>query len=128
VIGLTIVLTEGPGDASMRPALYQMLAQRVNTPVLIEGTTSPRRNIRPEILLSVPPNTPPLGVPMESTLAAGVRVLVAAGPLAGASGTITHIFSHRQRTESGVAAPAAVVRLDDGTTAVAQLAALDRIG
>lgn len=128
IIGLTIVLTEGLGDASMRPALYQMLAQRVNMPVLIEGTTSPRRNIRPEILLAVPPNTPPLAVPMESMLAAGVRVLVAAGPLAGASGTITHIFSRRQHTSAGIAAPAAVVRLDDGTTTVEQLAALDRIG
>lgn len=128
VIGLTIVLTEGLGDASMRPALYQMLAQRVGTPVLIEGMTSPRRNIRPEILLTTPPNTPPLGVPMESALAAGVRVLVAAGPMAGASGTITHIFSRRQRTTAGMLAPAAVVRLDDGTTAVEQLAALDRIG
>lgn len=128
VMRLTIVLTEGLGDASMRPALYQMLAQRVSTPVLIEGTTSPRRNIRPEILLAVPPNTPPLGVPMESTIATGVRVLVAAGPLAGASGTITHIFSQRQRTHGGIMAPAAVVRLDDGTTTVEQLAALDRIG
>lgn len=127
-IGLTIVLTEGPGNASMRPALYQMLAQRINTPVLIEGTTSPRRNIRPEMLLAVPPSTPPLGVPMESTLAAGVRVLVAAGSLAGASGTITHVFSRRQPTSGGVVAPAAVVRLDDGTTAVQQLATLDRIG
>lgn len=128
VIGLTIVLTEGPGDASMRPALYQMLAQRVTTPVLIEGTTRPRHNIRPEIVLAVPPNTPPLGVPMESTLAAGVRVLVAVGPLAGASGTITHVFSRRQHTGAGIVAPAAVVRLDDGTTTVEQLAALDRIG
>lgn len=127
-IGLTIVLTEGLGNASMRPALYQMLAQRVNMPVLIEGTTSPRRSVRPEIVLSVPPNTQPLAVPMESVLAAGARVLLAAGPLAGASGTITHIFDHRQRTSAGIAAPAAVVRLDDGTTTVEQLAALDRIG
>ena len=128
VIGLTIVLTEGPGSASMRPALYQMLAQRVGTPVLIEGTTSPRRSIRPEIVLAVPPQTPPLGVPMDSRLAAGVRVLVAAGPFAGASGTITHVFSRRQHTSAGVLAPAGVVRLDDGTTTVEQLAALDRIG
>ncbi len=128
VIGLTIVLTEGLGDSSMRPALYQMLVQRVNTPVLIEGTTSPRRNVRPEILLALPPTTPPLSMPMDSTLAAGVRVLVAAGAMAGASGTITHIFSRRQRTNGGILAPAAVVRLDDGTTTVEQLAALDRIG
>lgn len=127
-IRLTIVLTEGLGDASMRPALYHMLTQRVNTPVLIEGTTSPRRSIRPEMLLAVPPTTPPLAVPMESTLAAGARVLLAAGPLAGASGTITHIFDHRQRTGAGIVAPAAAVRLDDGTTTVEALAALDRIG
>jgi hypothetical protein len=127
-IGLTIVLTEGLGDTSMRPALYHMLAQRVNTPALIEGTTSPRRNVRPEIVLAIPPSTPPLSVPMESTLAAGARVFVAAGPQAGASGTITHVFNQRQPTYAGIQARAAVVRLDDGTTTVEQIAALDRIG
>ncbi|MFI5273454.1 MAG: hypothetical protein ACHQ4H_10530, partial [Ktedonobacterales bacterium] len=125
---LTIVLTEGLGAASMRPALYAALAQRVNTPILLDGTTSPRRNIHPELLLPVPPGTAPVAVPMESTLTNGARVGIVAGQRRGELGTITHVFARHQVSAAGTFVPAAVVRLDDGRSAVVPLAALDRVG
>lgn len=128
LLALTIVLTEGLGDYPMRPALFQMLAQRVNTPVLLDGTTLPHRNRRPEIIFPLPPGAPPEAVPADSGLASGVMVGVAAGERRGMSGVIAHLFTRRQATAAGFRVPSASVRLDDGSTVVLPLHVLDRIG
>lgn len=125
---LTIVLTEGLGNFPMRPALFQMLAQRVNTPVLLDGTTLPRRNRHPEIIFPLPPGVAPDGIPADSSFAPGAMVGVAAGERRGMSGVIVHLFTRRQPTAAGFLAPSASVRLDDGSTVVLPLHALDRIG
>ena len=125
---LTVVLTEGLGNWQMSNAVYSILAQRLGDIVLVSGATDPRAAVRPEVLLSLPRETPTLTPPLPGRLELGAQVRVAAGARRGAAGEIVHVFPHRQFDAAGILAPCAVVRLDDGATYTLPLHALDRIG
>lgn len=125
---LTIVLTEGIGDATMRPITYQTLAQRLNSVALINGATDPRRSIRPEILLPLPPGTGAPILPLSYDIERGANVVVMAGIHAGKRGLVTHVFARAQRVDPGILTSCVVVRFEDGATATAPTFALDRVG
>lgn len=125
---LTVVLTEGLGTRTMDPAMHQVLGQRIHDIVLLAGTTQPRRNVRPEVLLPLPLGTQAARAATDVALVPGARVLARGGPRAGMSGAIVHVFQRRQRTATGAFAAAASVRFDDGSAEIIPLAALDRIG
>ncbi len=125
---LTVVLTEDVGSASMSTATYQVLSQRIHDVVLIDGATDPRRNLRPELALSVPLGTAPQTKPVDVTMGKGSIVSVSAGPRRSARGTIMHIFESLQPNAAGLRVPSASVRLEDGSLATLPLHALDRVG
>jgi hypothetical protein len=125
---LTVVLTEGVGSASMSTSTYQLLSQRVHDTVLLDGATDPRRNLRPEVILSAPPGVAPQPAPADATIRKGAVVSVSAGPRRGARGTILHIFETAQPNAAGLRVPSASVRLEDGSMATLPLHALDRVG
>ncbi|MGH2516848.1 MAG: hypothetical protein ACRDHP_14435 [Ktedonobacterales bacterium] len=125
---LTILLTEGFGEVSMNPGTYSTLTQRLGATALLTGTTNPQRNLRPEVLISVPEGTPLAEMPANSTLAAGARVRVVAGALREARGEIIHVFERGHETGSGALAESAVVRLETGVLEVVPLHALVREG
>lgn len=125
---LTVVLTEGLGDRQMSAAAYGVLAQHLGNTVLISGATDPRTSVRPEVLLSLPRETPTVAAPLPGILERGARVRIEAGVLRGASGEIVHVFSRRQFDAAGMLVPCGVVRLDDGMTHTLPLHTLDRIG
>lgn len=125
---LTIVLTEGLGNASMRPWTYQTLAQRLNTIALINGATDPRRSIRPEILLPLPSGTGAPSLPLSYHIERGAQVVVTAGVHAGKRGQVTHVFAREQHVDPGILTSCVAVRFEDGTTATAPTYALDRVG
>lgn len=127
-VALTVVLTEGLGNRTMSPLMVQLLSARVNDTVLINGTTLPRRNVRPEVLLPLPLGTAAPALPLDDALAPGVRVQVANGARRGAQGVIVHLFRRHQHIEPGLMLPIASVRFDDGSSANLPLHALDRIG
>jgi hypothetical protein len=124
---LPLLLTEGAGDAAMDPAVYQLLTQRASQPALLTGTTVPRWNIRPELLLPLPPGAQPVHVPVDSRLLPGARVRVAMGALRGARGELLHIFAHAQQGPEGIVVGAGLVRLDDGSSHTLPLMLLDRV-
>ena len=66
---LTVVLTEGVGSASMSTATYQLLSQHVHDVALLDGATDPRRNLRPEVVLTAPVGAAPQPVPVDATIA-----------------------------------------------------------
>ncbi len=125
---LTVMLTEGLGAQSMSPHTYQFLAQHIGNPVLLTGTTDPRRGVRPEVLLAPAPDMPAAGTTLDGALSVGARVAVALGPRRGTQGQITHLFARKQFAGTDVLAAAAAIRFDDGTIDVVPLHALDRIG
>jgi hypothetical protein len=125
---LTVVLTEGVGSASMSTATYQLLSQRMHDTVLLDGATDPRRNLRPEVILSAPPGAAPQPLPADATIRKGAVVSVSAGPRRGARGTIMYLFETSQPNAAGLRVPSASVRLEDGSLATLPLHALDRVG
>ncbi len=125
---LTVVLTEGVGVQPMSGATFGLLAPRLGDVVLISGTTDPRANVRPEVVLSLPRDSVTAATPLPGTLERGALVRVAAGARRGAAGEIVHIFSRRQFDAAGMLTPCAIVRLDDSATPVLPLHILDRIG
>jgi hypothetical protein len=126
---LTILLTEGLGAYPMGAAAYQLLAQQLGRTVLVQGTTAPRRNLRPELLLSLPAGAAPsTTLPASGTLDAGAQVLITTGARRGASGRILSLCARHQLTPAGLLAPCAYVRLDTGSAEVVPLYALERIG
>lgn len=125
---LTIVLTEGLGNAAMRPWTYQTLAQRLNSVALISGATDPRRSVRPEILLPLPPGTGTPALTLSYHLERGAQVVVTAGVHAGKRGQVTHVFAREQHVDPGILTSCVAVRFEDGTTATAPTYALDRVG
>lgn len=125
---LTVLLTEGLGDSAMSPAILRTLEQRVNDVILLNGQTSPRRNIRPEALLPLPLSATPTATPLPSVFAIGTLARITAGPKRGVWGRISYIFTQARRSDAGQWEPSALLRLDDGTTLVTPLALLDTIG
>lgn len=125
---LTVLLTEGLGDSAMNPAILRALEQRVNDVALLNGHTSPRRNIRPEALLPLPMSATPTATPLPSVFAVGTLARIISGPRRGVWGRITYLFTQARRSEAGQWEPSALLRLDDGTMLVTPLALLDSIG
>lgn len=127
-VALTVVLTEGLGARPMNSSMYQALGQRIHDTVLLTGTTQPRRNVRPEVLLSLPLGTQAARAAADAALVAGAYVLARGGAHSGMSGVILHVFQRQQRTATGAFAAAASVRFDDGSMEIVPIAALDRAG
>jgi hypothetical protein len=125
---LTVVLTEGVGEAVMDSTIWHILTQRLGDIALLNGQTLPQRAIRPEILLALPEGAAPLRPPLSSALVVGSLVRVWAGAARGARGRITHLYAHEQRDASGQWEPCAHIRLDDSETMIAPLRLLDVIG
>jgi hypothetical protein len=125
---LTLILTEGLGAASMSTATYQMLSLHLHDTVLLDGTTDPRRNVRPEAVLSAPQGTAPQPTPASSNIEQGALVAVSAGPLRGARGTVLRVPATDQPNAADLRVPSASVRLESGAVETLPIHGLDRIG
>lgn len=124
---LALICTEGPGDLPMEPDLLQLISRALGQTVLLSGTTRPRANLHPELLL------PARGVgrsgplPAPSILQVGARVRVSAGRARGTRGEIVYLPAHMHPSEAGLALPVADVRLADGRVVRCPLPLLDRL-
>jgi hypothetical protein len=125
---LTVILTEGVGDATMDSTFWHMLTRRSGDVVLLNGQTLPHRAIRPEILLSLPAGSAPLSPPLPSSIVAGSVARIWSGSARGARGRITHLFAHEGESDAGQWEPRAQLTLADGASVIAPLHQLDVIG
>lgn len=124
---LTVVLTEGVGEAVMDSTVWRLLARRLGDIALLNGQTLPEYAIRPEILLSVPESSDTQRAPLSSELTIGALVKVWSGVARGARGRITYLFTHERMTTGGQWEPSAQIQLDDGSSLVVPLQQLDVI-
>ncbi len=125
---LPLLLTEGVIDVAMDPAILQTLTTRAGQVALLSGKTVSRWNLRPELLLPLPANTPTTSLPADCALVPGAQVRIASGALRGARGELVHLFSSQPSDPLGRHAPSAQLRLEDGRLVVVPLANLDRVG
>jgi hypothetical protein len=125
---ITLVMTEGIGNWAMDPATYQALSNRIGDIALLDGTTDPRRNVRPEVLLALPLGSPTISTPADDNIVIGARVRLSAGEQRGARGEVVNVFAHRQVVEPGLLVRAVRLRLDDGTSPVVPVNCVERVG
>ena len=128
---LTLLLTNGIGNAPMANHLFETLARYQGSIVLVAGETSFRYGIVPELIISLPLNsdrpTAPLTQP-DARLVPGAIVRVQGGEQPGITATLEHLFAYAHRFSSDLLAPAALVRLPNQSTLIVPLFSLERIG
>jgi hypothetical protein len=123
----TLLFTEGLGDRLMASPTLALLRQHGGDYALLNGATNPRRNQRPELLISLLPGAHPPAVKADPRILQGVLVRVSSGEYAGEIGQVIQMFQRPQRLPSGIHARAVYVRLERGVNLVLPIYNLERI-
>lgn len=123
----TLLFTEGLGERPMASSTLALLRQHGGDYALLSGETNPRRNRRPELLISLPPGAYPPAVKADPRIVNGAIVRVSSGEYAGEIGQVMQTFQRPQRLPSGIHARAVLVRLERGVKATLPIYNLERI-
>ena len=124
-----IVVTDGIGAQAMNPAAFKLLntnAKREAT-LLAEGFDR-YAGTRPEIFIPLPVAQDTSEPEDLVAFAPGQQVLLRRAPHTGSLATIVNLRQGMVQVESGLRAPAAEVRLENGEQALVPLANLEVVG
>jgi hypothetical protein len=122
-----LLFTEGLGDRPMASPTLALMRQHGGDFALLSGTTNPRRNVRPELLISLPTGARPPAVKADPRVITGSLVRVSSGEYAGEIGQVIQTFQRPQRLPSGIHARAVYVRLERGVKVTLPIYNLERI-
>jgi len=124
-----IVVTDGFGQLPMNTAAYRLLSTNSKRDVTVNAETFDRYSgARPEVIIPLPvTQEPPIPDDIVS-FAAGNQVRLRAMPHRGAIASIVRIHVGLRALPSGLRAPCADVRLEDGQTVLVPLANLEVVG
>ena len=126
-----ILVTDGFGPLPMNSAAYKLLSTNVKREVTVNAEARDRYSgACPEVIISLPtaPTTAPPALREEQTFAPGLQVRMRRPPSLGMIGSITAIKPGLTTLPSGLRAPAAEVKLENGETVVAPLINLEVVG
>ncbi len=124
-----IVVTDGFGPMSMNSAAYKLLSTNVKRDVTVNAEAYDRYGgTRPEVIISLPASTIPPPLREVETFAAGLQVRMRRPPAMGMIGSIVTVKPGLTTLLSGLRAPAAEVKLENGETVVAPLVNLEVVG
>jgi hypothetical protein len=123
----TLLFTEGLGSRPMASSTLALLRQHGGDYALLSGATNPRRNQRPELLISLPAGAHPPAVKADPRIINGALVRVSSGEYAGEIGQVVQTFQRPQRLPSGIHARAVYVRLERGLEVTFPIYNLERI-
>lgn len=124
-----IVLTEGFGAMPMNSAAYRLIISNARREVTLNAEALDRyKGARPEVIISLPASTPP-AVPRDlEVLAPGQTVRLRRQPAEGLIGTVLGINEGLATFPSGLRAPAAEVKLENGEQLLIPLVNLEVVG
>ncbi|MEO8972378.1 MAG: hypothetical protein ABI406_12350 [Ktedonobacteraceae bacterium] len=126
-----LLFTEGSGNIAMPARTINLLNYYQGSIALLSGATSVKQKVLPELVISLPqqeaeqhwhPQKP------DTTLKMGVWVRICSGDYAGMIGEVDYLFTHQQLFSSGIRAPAARLRLENGSQLVLPLTGIERAG
>lgn len=124
-----IVVTDGFGSLPMNSAAYKLLSTNIKREVTVNAETRDRyRGAFPEVIISLPVSTDPPLLREVETFAAGLQVRMRRPPAMGMIGSIVAVKPGLTTLLSGLRAPAAEVRLENGETVIAPLINLEVVG
>lgn len=124
-----IVLTDGFGTTPMNSAAYRLITTNAKREATLNAEAFDRYSgARPEVIIPLPATTaPPLPLDVEA-LAPGQTVWVRRQPAAGSIGTILSLYPGLATFPSGLRAPGAEVRLENGAQMLIPLVNLEVVG
>jgi hypothetical protein len=124
-----ILVTDGFGGMAMNSAAYRLLTTNDKREVTVNAEHFDRYNgNRPEVIIPLPVT----GVPPEPNsyepFRTGQTVRLRRPPHAGVIGTIAFLPAGLSTLPSGLRAPAAEVKLEDGETVLVPLVNMEVVG
>jgi hypothetical protein len=124
-----IVVTDGFGEMPMNSAAYKLLNSNVKREVTLNAEAYDRyTGARPEVIIPLTmTQLPPMPDDVLS-LAPGQQVRMRRPPAAGAMGTLVAIKPGLTLLPSGLHAPAAVVKIENGESVIVPLVNLEVVG
>lgn len=124
-----ILVTDGFGPLPMNSAAYKLLSTNAKREVTVNAEARDRYSgMCPEVIISLPTASDPPALREEQTFAPGLQVRMRRPPSIGMIGSITAIKPGLTTLPSGLRAPAAEVKLENGETVVAPLINLEVVG
>lgn len=124
-----IILTEGFGPLPMNSIAYKLLSTNAKREVTVNAEARDRyTGACPEIIISLPTTAEPPALREQETFAPGLQVRMRRPPSLGMIGSIVAIKPGLTILPSGLRAPAAEVKLENGETVVAPLINLEVVG
>ena len=124
-----IIVTDGFGPLPMNSAAYKLLSTSVKLEATVNAEAYDRYSgARPEVIIPRPISAPPATPHEVETFAPGLQVRMRRPPALGMIGTIVAVKPGLTTLLSGLRAPAAEVKLENGETVVAPLVNLEVVG
>jgi hypothetical protein len=124
-----ILVLDGFGAMPMNTAAYNLLTSNNKREVTVNAEHFDRYNgNRPEVIIPLPVSTEPDEPNAYEAFAVGQRVRMRRSPHAGMIGAISNLPSGLSTLASGLRAPAADVKLENGTTVLVPLVNLEVVG
>ncbi len=124
-----IVLTDGFGSVPMNSAAYRLLSTNAGREVTLNAEVFDRYSgARPEAIIPLPADPAPAPPRDLEALAPGQSVWVRRQPAAGLIGTIISLHPGLSTFPSGLRAPAADVKLENGEQLLIPLVNLEVLG
>jgi hypothetical protein len=124
-----IIVTDGFGSLPMNSAAYKLLSTNAKREATINAEAYNRYSgARPEVIIPLPTSSD-LPAPREvETFAAGLQVRLRRPPAMGMIGSIVTVKPGQTVLPSGLRAPSAEVKLENGETVVVPLVNLEVVG
>jgi len=124
-----IVVTDGFGTLPMNSAAYKLLTTNAKREVTVNAESFDRyTGTRPEIIIPLPISTEPAAPRDMESFAPGLQVRLRRPPAMGMIGSIANLLPGLTTLPSGLRAPAAEIKLENGETVVAPLVNLEVVG
>ena len=124
-----ILVLDGFGTLPMNTAAFKLLTSNNKRPVTVNGEFPDRFNGgRPEVIIPLQVNSEPDEPEDYVMFAVGQQVRMRRSPHAGMIGSITNLPSGVVKLPSGLRAPAAEVKLENGDTVLVPLVNLEVVG
>jgi hypothetical protein len=124
-----ILVTDGFGVLPMNSAAFRLLTTNNKREVTVNAEHLDRYSAnRPEVIIPLPVSTEPPEPSSFETFAVGQTVRLRRAPNAGMIGTLSHLPTGLSTLPSGLRAPAAEVRLENGEAVLVPLVNLEVVG
>jgi len=124
-----ILATDGFGSMPMNSAAYKLLSSNAKREVTLNAEAYDRYSgARPEVIIPLPVSQQPPAPDETKSFAPGQTVRLRRPPAAGSVGTLVTVRPGLTTLPSGLRAPAAMVKIENGETVIVPLVNLEVVG